>query len=284
MHVHPFVDAEWDRLTVAAVTSPENFAVTEPINLTQRRYYGTEAQPLAATLTAEHGKVVALLRAQAVEVLDLAATAGLPYQFNVRDAAATIGSRLLLMRMRREIRAPEPALAASRLGLDGAPEVAAGAVEGGDVIVGPTELLVGIGERTDEPGLAALRSLLRAGREVIPIRLAAGTLHLDVALNLLGPRLGLIHRPSIAQALPEALRKVEWIEVTDQEFAEQAVNMLVLDPVTVVMDARHERLAAELARRGFRCLRVNLDEITKVGGGVRYMVLPLVRLRADDAR
>jgi N-dimethylarginine dimethylaminohydrolase len=281
MQVHPRVDAEWDRLTVAAVISPENFVITEPINRTQRRYYGTEAQPLTAALTPQHAKVIALLQAYAVEVLELSAGPGLPYQFNIRDAGAVIGSRFVPMRMRREIRAPEPTLAASQLGLDMARRITAGTVEGGDLMVRPTELLVGISERTDQQGVVGLRSLLRADRAIVPVRLAAGTLHLDVALNLLGPRLGLIHKPSIAEVLPAALREVEWIEVTDQEFTEQAVNMLVLDPATVVMDARHERLAAELTRRGFSCLRVNLDEITKVGGGVRCMVLPLVRLRTD---
>jgi N-dimethylarginine dimethylaminohydrolase len=121
---------------------------------------------------------------------------------------------------------------------------------------------------------------LAGQREVTPIRLTDSVLHLDVVLNLVGLRLGVIHRPSILGDLPPTLGDVEWIEVTDEEFAEQAVNVLVLDPGTVMLDARHERLQVALETRGLRCVPVELDEITKVGGGVRCMTLPLARVHA----
>lgn len=139
-------------------------------------------------------------------------------------------------------------------------------------------MFVGLGERTDESGYASLRDLLSGTRKVTPIRLAAGVLHLDVAMNLLSRDVGVLHRPAIAGDLPKSLREVEWIEVTDDEFAEQAANVLVLDRGTVMLDARHERLQNALAIRGFRCITVQLNEITKVGGGVRCMTLPLVRM------
>ena len=277
------VEAEWDRLTCVAVVRPEFFVLTEPINLTQRRFYGTPGQPSAVALVAQHDRVIQVLAAQGIQVVEVAPASGLPFQFNIRDAAAVIGSRLVPMHMARPVRSQEPALVAAALAPAGGLAVSGGTLEGGDLMLTPTEVFVGLGERTNEVGCESLRALLAPDRRVTPIRLTRGTLHLDVALNLLGPQIGVIYQPSIAGGLPESLRGVEWIEVTDEEFAKQAVNILVLDPGMVIMDARHERLRSELTSRGFRCLLVELDEITKVGGGVRCMTLPLVRVRAQDA-
>lgn len=276
------VEAEWDRLTVVAVVRPECFVLSEPINSTQRRFYGTKDQPSTSLVVDQHASVVRVLAAAGVQVVDVEPTPNLPFQFNVRDAAMVIGSRLILGRMARAVRMSEPAVFGAALGAQSVVNVAAGQLEGGDIAVTLDEVFVGLGERTDERGYASLCDLLSGTRKVTPIRLAAGVLHLDVAANLLSPDVGVLHRPSIAGDLPESLREVEWIEVTDDEFAEQAANMLVLDRGTVMLDARHERLQNALAIRGFRCITVQLDEITKVGGGVRCMTLPLVRMSTPE--
>jgi len=278
------VEAEWDRLMKVAMVRPECFELTEPINSTQHRVYGTKDEPSASLLIEQHASVVRALDTAGVHVVDIKPTPGLPYQFNVRDAAMVIGSRLVLGRMARDERTSEPAAlqAEAALGAQPVVTIAAGQLEGGDITVTPDEVFVGLGERTDERGYAGLRDLLSGTRKVTPIRLAADVLHLDVAANLLGPDVGVLHRPSIAGDLPESLREVKWIEVTDDEYAEQATNMLVLDRRTVMLDARHERLQHALAARGFRCITVQLDEITKVGGGVRCMTLPLVRMRTPE--
>jgi N-dimethylarginine dimethylaminohydrolase len=276
------VEAEWDRLTVVAMVRPECFVQSEPINSTQRRFHGTEDHPCASLLVDQHASVVRELAAAGVRVVGIKPIPDLPYQFNVRDAAMVIGSRLVLGRMARAVRMSEPDVLEAALGAQSVVTIAAGQLEGGDIAVTPDEVFVGLGERTDERGYAGLRDLLSGTRKVTPIRLATDVLHLDVAANLLGPDVGVLHRPSIAGDLPESLREVQWIEVTDDEFAEQATNMLVLERRTVMLDARHERLQNALATRGFRCITVQLDEITKVGGGVRCMTLPLVRMSTPE--
>jgi N-dimethylarginine dimethylaminohydrolase len=276
------VEAEWDRLTLVAVVRPEFFVLTEPINSTQRRFYGTEVQPSASRLVDQHANVVRVLTAAGVQVVDVEPTLNLPYQFNVRDTAVVIGSRLILGRMARAVRMPEPAAFGAVLNAESVVTALAGQLEGGDIIVTPEEVFVGLGERTDESGYASLRDLLRGTRKVTPIKLAGGVLHLDVAANLLSRHVGVLHRPSIVGDLPDSLRQVAWIEVTDDEFAEQAVNMLALEQGAVMLDARHERLKNALEIRGFRCITVQLEEITKVGGGVRCMTLPLVRMSGQE--
>ncbi len=282
MHRLLHVEAEWDRLTVVAVVRPECFVLTEPINSTQRRFYGTEEQPSASLLVDQHANVVRVLTTAGIQVVDVEPTLDLPCQFNVRDAAVVIGSRLILGRMACAVRMSEPAVFGVALGAESVVTVEAGQLEGGDIAVTPDEVFVGLGERTDERGYATLRDLLGGTRKVTPIRLAAGVLHLDVAANLLSPGVGVLHRPSIAGDLPKSLREVEWIEITDDEFTEQAANILVLKQGMVMLDARHERLQNALAIRGFQCITVQLDEITKVGGGVRCMTLPLVRTSTSE--
>lgn len=276
------VDAEWDRLTAVAVVRPENYVKTEPINATLRRFAGTKGEPSASLLVDQHVNVVRALDAAGVQVREIKPTPELPYQFNVRDAAMVIGSRLVLGRMVRKEREDEPDVCKSEFCTQDVVNVPAGYLEGGDIAVTPDEVFVGLGERTDERGYASLRDLLSGTRKVTPIRLARDVLHLDVAMNLLGPNIGVLHRPSIAGDLPESLRQVEWIEVTDDEFAEQAANILVLEPRKIMVDARHERLHNALTTRGFQCITVRLDEITKVGGGVRCMTLPLVRTSTPE--
>jgi N-dimethylarginine dimethylaminohydrolase len=91
----------------------------------------------------------------------------------------------------------------------------------------------------------------------------------------------LIHRNSISGDLPQALREVEWIDVNDSEFERQATNVLVIKPGLVILDERHRRILEELSRRGIDGIAVRMDEITKVGGGVRCMTLPLRRSDSD---
>lgn len=199
------VQAEWDQLVVVAVVRPEFFALTEPINLTQRRFYGTADQPSATALVAQHDRVLGVFAAQGIRVVEIAPASDLPLQFNVRDAAVVIGSQLVLSRMVRVVRSREPDLLAAALGVQPALALPVGRLEGGDVMVTPSEVFVGLGERTDEAGYTSLSGLLAGDRTVTPIRLTDSTLHLDVALNLLGLGLGVIHRPSILGDLPPSL-------------------------------------------------------------------------------
>jgi N-dimethylarginine dimethylaminohydrolase len=272
------VQAEWDRLAVVAMVRPEFFTLTEPINHTQRRFYGTVNHPSTMAIIKQHDHILGLFVARGIRVVELPPASNSPFQFNVRDAAVVIGSRLVSSRMARVVRSREPDLLVAALGLQSVLAIQAGRLEGGDVIVTPSEVFLGLSERTDEAGYTSLDRFLTGDRTVTPIRLNGSALHLDLALNLLGQRLGLIHRPSILGDLPPSLSDMEWIEVTDDEFAEQAVNMLALDSGTVILDARHERLRAALKTKGLQCIPVEIDEITKAGGGVRCMTLPLVRI------
>lgn len=276
----PRVDAEWETLECVALVRPQFFVVGEPVNVTQERFYGTEGQPGRAGVLAQHEAVRQALIDEHISVVDVPPDPRFPLQFNVRDAAAIVGTQCILGRMARPVRVGEAELVRAQLPEGNiAHSIDVGRLEGGDIIVTPTAVIVGLSQRTDRRGAHELQDLVGPTRAVCRVELAPDVLHLDVAMNLLSPDVGIMHRPSIVGPLPELLRTVDWIEVTDEEYAEQGANLLSLGPRHVAFDARHRRIGGELRSRGFDCLSLELDEITKVGGGIRCMTLPLRRVR-----
>jgi N-dimethylarginine dimethylaminohydrolase len=266
---------EWGHLTSVAVVSPEYFSVEEPINASQRRFYAAD-RPHREVVLEEHAGVVRALQDEGVEVVSISPTNGLPLQFNVRDAGIAIDQRLVLGRMTHPLRWPEPDRLVEALQV---PDVIRldQRLEGGDVTLAPGVAYVGLSQRTDEQGLKELRNHLGSTRRVVPIRLHPSTLHLDVAMTLVGPGLGIVHKPSIAGVLPESLMESEWLDITNEEYEQQAANVLVINRRVLIMDSRQTRLRTELEARDIRCVPVAISEISKIGGGIRCMTLPLVR-------
>jgi len=276
-----FVTAEWDRLRTVAVVSPTHFELTEPINSTQSRFYA-DAPPSPSALQSEHANITHALSSHGVEVLSIPPTPGHPLQFNVRDAGVVVDGQLVLCHMTHGLRRDEPTLLAHALGATSNAFVLQTRLEGGDVTLTGQDVYVGLSQRTDRDGCRELQSALGDHRPVTQIPLSANTLHLDVALTLIRPDLGIVHRPSIADSLPDSLRGLEWIEVTEEEYSQQAANVLVIDRNTVMLDERQSRLRSELEFRGCHCIPVCITEMTKVGGGIRCMTLPLLRQDAEN--
>ena len=55
------------------------------------------------------------------------------------------------------------------------------------------------------------------------------------------------------------------------------VNVLAIDPATIVVAAGSERIAAALAALGLTVLTVDYSEVTRVPGSLRCTTLPLLR-------
>jgi N-dimethylarginine dimethylaminohydrolase len=270
------VDTEWEELRAVAVIPPDSFKLVEPVNSTQRVWYGTPSAPVQARILAQHEAIVGVLVGEGVQIVRLPSHPDLPLQFNIRDPAVVVGDQLICGRMVRAARAQEPSAVAEDLGLSHL-RIQTGHLEGGDIIVTPERVYVGLGERTDRAGFDEFALLVSGGRPIEPVFLAEDVLHLDLAMALLSETLGVIHLSALLRGVPKFLSHVEWITVSKAEYDAQAVNVLVIRPGVVLIDERQERLQVELGRRGWRCVKIQLDEISKVGGGVRCITLPLVR-------
>ncbi|MGI9515435.1 MAG: hypothetical protein ACR2NP_00185, partial [Pirellulaceae bacterium] len=92
--------------------------------------------------------------------------------------------------------------------------------------------------------------------------------------------LGLICREWIKSELPPGLRDYTWIETTVEEAQWLGCNGLPLDPETVIMDSRHERVIAEVRKTGHNVIELPYDGPSFVGGAFRCSSQPIHRARA----
>ncbi|MGL5910773.1 MAG: dimethylarginine dimethylaminohydrolase family protein, partial [Phycicoccus sp.] len=158
----------------------------------------------------------------------------------------------------------------------------AGTIEGGDVMLAPGRVLVGLGEATNRAGIAAFRSALaRVGntREVVPLEFtSSGVIHLDTKFNLVSPELGIISRESFTDASLKWLEQnFELVDATPEETRAIQINTFGIGNGTVVMDRRAERLANLVRARGVDPVLLDYSEITSLPGSFRCTTLPLER-------
>ncbi|MGL5825180.1 MAG: dimethylarginine dimethylaminohydrolase family protein [Nocardioides sp.] len=158
----------------------------------------------------------------------------------------------------------------------------AGTIEGGDVMLAPGRVLVGLGEATNEVGVASLTSALaRAGsaRDVVPLRFnSPGVIHLDTKFNLVSPELAVISRHSFEEkSLKWLEQNYRLIDATPEETRAIHINTFGIGNGAVVMDTRAERLASELRNNGVSPILLDYSEITRLPGSFRCTTLPLHR-------
>ena len=124
-------------------------------------------------------------------------------------------------------------------------------IEGGDVLLNGYEIYVGnTGRASTIAGIKWLQQQLGPKYKVIEVKMTPQWEHLDCALALLKPGLGLIYRDAFKEPLPEAIRDWDYIEVTESEARRLAANALVLDEKTCIMDSQHQRIIKELRKTG----------------------------------
>jgi N-dimethylarginine dimethylaminohydrolase len=158
----------------------------------------------------------------------------------------------------------------------------AGHIEGGDVMLAPDLVMVGLGEASNIAGVESLRSTLtRIGskREVVPLAFThPGVIHLDTKFNVVAPNLGVISRESFQeQSLKWLEQHFELVDATPEETRAIHINTFAIGNGYVVMDARAERLAGILQRKGVNPILIDYSEVTSVPGSFRCCTCPLER-------
>ena len=150
-------------------------------------------------------------------------------------------------------------------------------LEGGDVLVDLPNVYVGVGgHATTEPAIRWLAGQLQPSVQVIPVRMSdPNEVHLDCCLSLIGSRLGIIHRPSVVAPLPAALQRHEWIEVDAKTKKQVGVNVLMVDPRTVIIQPRHAELGNALRARGMHTIELPFQMHAASAGSFRCATMPL---------
>lgn len=151
-------------------------------------------------------------------------------------------------------------------------------LEGGDILLNGRHVYVGLSGHASSPsGAVWLQRVLGAGHTVETVAVSKGFIHLDCVLSLPRPGLALACLEALPDGLPASLAGWEIIEVSLTEAKRLGCNGLVLDSRTYVMDAAHQRLAGELARRGTEVVTIPYDAPAMFGGGLRCSHHPLRR-------
>jgi dimethylargininase len=228
---------------------------------------GPEA-PLYEAVLAEHRAYVAALEASGVAVEVLPPLADHPDSVFVEDPAFVLTDGAILLRPGAPSRFAEPATLAPALRRHFAHVAAVddGFVDGGDILVLPDEILVGLSARTDENGATRFCDLLRElGRRSRIVEPPPGLLHLKTGCALLDEET-VIAVGAMASLFPG----YEVVIALDDE--EHSANLIRVND-RVLMGAGFPRTAALLAERDFDVVETPATAIAKIDAGLSCMSL-----------
>jgi dimethylargininase len=229
---------------------------------------GTRPDP--DRLAEEHRAYVAALTAAGVEVEVLAPLPEFPDSVFVEDAAFVLSESAILLRPGAPSRAGEAAAIAPDIERHFGPveRIQSGMIDGGDILIFPGSIHVGLSARTDREGATNFaRWAERIGRTVRVVVTPPGLLHLKSGCSLLGEELVLATPEAAGRGLFEELEVV----VTAEDEAGAANAIRVNDHLLISAEA--PRSAEMLTRLGFTVVPLATREIAKLDAGLSCMSL-----------
>jgi dimethylargininase len=231
---------------------------------------GDGPAPSFAGIAREHDAYVAALGRAGVDVTILDPLPGFPDAIFVEDPALVFSEGAILLRPGAPSRAREaehlaPALRDCFSTLLALPE---GHADGGDVLVTPDRVYIGLSDRTDQAGAKALQALLaRLGRRSVVVRPPPGTLHLKSAAALIAEELVLATAAVAASGLLDGHRIL-----TVPEGEEGGANALRINDV-LLAGANYPRTLELLAREGLDVVPLDVSQIARIDAGLTCMSL-----------
>ncbi|HEX8623971.1 MAG TPA: dimethylarginine dimethylaminohydrolase [Allosphingosinicella sp.] len=228
---------------------------------------GSEA-PSFDRVLAEHRAYVAALEGAGIVVETLPALPAHPDSVFVEDPAFVLPEGAILLRPGAPSRLGEAAslLPALERHFSSVAKVEEGFVDGGDILILPGEILIGLSARTDQAGARRFSALAaELGRPARIVEPPSGLLHLKTGCALVDEGT-LIAVPAMAPLF----RDYE-VLVTPEGEAHSANLIRVND--RIVMRSGFPRTAAMLAERGLEIVETPASEIAKIDAGLSCMSL-----------
>lgn len=227
--------------------------------------------PDLALMQAHHADYVAALRSTGAEVIELDAMEAYPDSVFVEDTALCLPEGAVVMRPGAPSRLGEAAEMAPHLAalygqvlhIDG-PSF----IEGGDILVTGTEILVGRSARTDAAGVAELTRLVTPwGHRVREVFTPAGVLHFKTDCSLLDGET-ILATPRLAASGCFADYRV----VHTAEGEEACANAIRFNDL-VIMPAGFPRTRDKLLAAGYTLREIGNSECAKLDGGMSCLSL-----------
>ena len=220
-----------------------------------------------AQAVAQHAAYEQALAAAGLEVRRLPALDDFPDGMFVEDTALLLGEHAVVLRPGAASRAGETESTAEALaGHFTLHRLAAGHVDGGDVLRIGQMLYVGISTRTDLAGISALDALVAPlGYRVVPVPVAGG-LHLKSAATCVNGLL--VHNPAWTVAAHFA-----GVEALPVAAGEAYGGNVLLAGETLLVAADSQRTGEALAARGFNVVALDISEMRKADAALTCMSL-----------
>lgn len=224
--------------------------------------------PVHDRVLAEHRAYVAALEAAGVAVEILPALPGHPDSVFVEDPAFVLPEGAILLRPGAPSRFGEAASLAPVLDrhFSNVARVDEGFVDGGDILILPDEILIGLSERTDEFGAGRLCELVGdLGRSARIVEPPKGLLHLKTGCALVDD-----HTLVALAAMAPLFPGYEVLIVPEGE--EHAANLIRVND-RILIGTGFPRTAAMIAELGLDVVETPASEIAKIDAGLSCMSL-----------
>jgi dimethylargininase len=227
--------------------------------------------PDPALMRAHHAAYVAALQAAGVTVVELDPLPAYPDAQFVEDTALCLPQGAILMRPGAPSRRGEAAEMAPHLGrlyrrvarIEGP-----GTIEGGDILVTGTEILVGRSARTDAAGIAELAALVAPwGHALREVETPPGVLHFKTDCAILDDET-VLATPRLAAS--GCLAGYRVLHTPPGE--EAAANVIRVND-RVLMPEGFPATRAVLDRAGFDVIEIANSECAKLDGGMSCLSL-----------
>ncbi|MET1110420.1 MAG: arginine deiminase family protein [Allosphingosinicella sp.] len=224
--------------------------------------------PVYARVLAEHRAYVAALEAAGVAVETLPALPEYPDSVFVEDPAFVLPEGAILLRPGAPSRFGEAVSLAPVLKrhFTDVAQVNEGFVDGGDILILPDEILIGLSARTDRAGAEIFCELVRdLGRSARIVEPPPGLLHLKTGCALVDEGI-LIAVPAMAALFPG------YEILVTPEGEEHSANLIRVNDRLLIGDG-FPRTAALLAGRAPEVVAIPSAEIAKIDAGLSCMSL-----------
>ncbi len=232
---------------------------------------GDGESPTYQGILAEHQAYVSALRAAGVAVLELPALEQFPDSIFVEDPALVFSEAAVLLRPGAPNRTAESAAIEATLQqqFERVYTMPPGRfAEGGDVLVTPEKVMIGLSNRTDTSGAEALGDILRKlGRKVEIVATPSTILHFKSDCGLLDEETVLTTARLAQTGVFDSFD-----QIITPPGEEGAANVLRINDIALLGD-QFPRTAETLDKRGFNVLPIATSQIAKIDAGLSCMSL-----------
>ncbi len=231
---------------------------------------GDREDPEFNLVLAEHAAYVMAMRDLGIDVHVLPAKEDFPDSIFVEDCALVFGEGAILLKSGAESRVGEAPLIAPVLArhFDTVHAMVEGHVDGGDVLVTPSAVVIGLSNRTDREGAAALGALLdKLGKRAIVADTPSGILHFKTGCGMIDEETVFVAPPLASCPAFSGLRVL-----VAPEGEEAAANVLRVRDRLFIGD-QWPKSRDLIEQHGVRTLTLSVSEIAKIDAGLSCMSL-----------